>query len=213
MKTCGMMGEVVGKAASLCVQHSCTPREVYENYLDELKSLLNQPGVARRYTVNDPIFMDGPVPPVSPGDVQRVDIDPAKLPGLVVDNRKADATGTWTPGTGLEGYVGTEYIYAAPKSNASLRFPIDVQAAGKYEVRLSYREHENRATNAPVEIRDADGKHETKVNMRQKPNLESGFVSLGTFDFTPDRRGAVVLRTEGADGLVCADAIQVLPAK
>ena len=28
MKTCGMMGEVVGKAASLCVQFDCSPRDV-----------------------------------------------------------------------------------------------------------------------------------------------------------------------------------------
>lgn len=40
MRTCGMMGEVVGMAASLCKQHGCTPRGVYEAHLDELKSLL-----------------------------------------------------------------------------------------------------------------------------------------------------------------------------
>lgn len=213
MKTCGMMGEVVGKAASICVQHSCTPREVYDNYLDELKSLLEQPGVARRHTVNGEIFMDGPVPPVSPGDVQRVDIDPAKLPGLVIDNVKADRTGNWTSGTGLEGYIGTEYIYAAANSKASIRFPIDVQTAGKYEVRIAYRDHENRATNVPVEVRHAGGKHDTTINMRQKPNLEAGFLSLGTFEFTPDKRGAVVIRADGTDGHVCVDAIQLLPVK
>ena len=40
MRTGGMMGEVVGMAASLCVQHRCTPREVYEKHLDELKALM-----------------------------------------------------------------------------------------------------------------------------------------------------------------------------
>ena len=30
MKTCGMMGEVVGRAASICVKHDCLPRSVYE---------------------------------------------------------------------------------------------------------------------------------------------------------------------------------------
>ena len=33
MKTGGMIGEVVGKAASICVKNDCTPREVYERYL------------------------------------------------------------------------------------------------------------------------------------------------------------------------------------
>jgi hypothetical protein len=40
MRTCGMMGEVVGMAASLCEQHQALPREIYERYLDELKLLM-----------------------------------------------------------------------------------------------------------------------------------------------------------------------------
>jgi hypothetical protein len=40
MRTCGMMGEVVGKAAAICVRHKTTPRGVYENHLDELRILM-----------------------------------------------------------------------------------------------------------------------------------------------------------------------------
>ena len=40
MRTTGMMGEVVGMAASICRNHGCTPREVYWHYLDELKPLM-----------------------------------------------------------------------------------------------------------------------------------------------------------------------------
>ena len=40
MKTCGMMGEVVGMAAALCKQFDCTPREIYGKHLDALKQLL-----------------------------------------------------------------------------------------------------------------------------------------------------------------------------
>jgi len=48
MKTCGMMGEIVGKAASLCVSQNTTPRGVYERHLDLLKGLMNQPGATRQ---------------------------------------------------------------------------------------------------------------------------------------------------------------------
>ncbi|WP_321285717.1 FAD-dependent oxidoreductase [uncultured Sunxiuqinia sp.] len=41
MKTCGMMGEIVGKAASVCVKFKASPREVYENYLIELQVLMS----------------------------------------------------------------------------------------------------------------------------------------------------------------------------
>lgn len=44
MKTCGMMGEVVGKAASICIKHNAHPREVYTKYLTELQALLKNPG-------------------------------------------------------------------------------------------------------------------------------------------------------------------------
>jgi hypothetical protein len=55
MKTCGMMGEVVGKAASVAVKHGSTPRGVYENHWPELDELLKLPGSARRATPADPI--------------------------------------------------------------------------------------------------------------------------------------------------------------
>lgn len=40
MRTGGMMGEVVGMAASICKDHRCSPRVVYQKYLDELKALM-----------------------------------------------------------------------------------------------------------------------------------------------------------------------------
>ncbi len=55
MRTCGMMGEVVGKAAWLCVHHDTTPRGVYENHLDSLKQLMSQPGKMRRDQIDGPL--------------------------------------------------------------------------------------------------------------------------------------------------------------
>ncbi len=42
MRTHGMMGEVVGMAASLCKKHNCSPRDVYKSHLDELKALMEK---------------------------------------------------------------------------------------------------------------------------------------------------------------------------
>jgi len=49
MKTCGMMGEVVGKAAAICVKKKTSkkktsPRGVYEKHLDALKKMMREPG-------------------------------------------------------------------------------------------------------------------------------------------------------------------------
>ena len=40
MRTGGMMGEVVGMAASLCKEHDTTPRGVYTDHLDRLKAMM-----------------------------------------------------------------------------------------------------------------------------------------------------------------------------
>ncbi|MEO0479381.1 MAG: FAD-dependent oxidoreductase [Planctomycetota bacterium] len=47
MKTTGAMGEIVGMAASICAEHECTPRDIYEQHLDQLKALMGR-GAGRR---------------------------------------------------------------------------------------------------------------------------------------------------------------------
>ena len=47
MRTGGMMGEVIGMAASLCKQHRCSPRDIYRSHLSELKTLMTE-GVPSR---------------------------------------------------------------------------------------------------------------------------------------------------------------------
>ena len=55
MKTCGMMGEVVGKAASVAVRHGTTPRGVYQHHWVEMDELLKLPGNARRASTTSAI--------------------------------------------------------------------------------------------------------------------------------------------------------------
>ena len=42
MRTCGMMGEIVGMAASICKKRDTMPRGVYDQYLDKLKELMGR---------------------------------------------------------------------------------------------------------------------------------------------------------------------------
>ena len=42
MRTLGMLGEVIGMAAEICVKHQCYPRAVYARYLDELKEAMQK---------------------------------------------------------------------------------------------------------------------------------------------------------------------------
>ncbi len=58
MRTTGMMGEVVGMAASLCKQYGCTPRQVYQEHLPELRTLM-QEGVGKTEGLNEQNFNKG----------------------------------------------------------------------------------------------------------------------------------------------------------
>ena len=55
MRTTGMMGEVVGMAAYLCDKYGCTPRQVYQSHLPELKTLMSE-GVGKKEGLNDQTF-------------------------------------------------------------------------------------------------------------------------------------------------------------
>ena len=56
MKTTALMGEVVGFAASLCIQHTVKPRDVYKKHLGDLKELC---GMERDVIANDGVMPGG----------------------------------------------------------------------------------------------------------------------------------------------------------
>ena len=58
MRTTGMMGEVVGMAASLCRRYGITPREVYQHHLPELQALMRQ-GTGRQGLPNNQLYNEG----------------------------------------------------------------------------------------------------------------------------------------------------------
>ncbi|MEQ9407029.1 MAG: FAD-dependent oxidoreductase [Fuerstiella sp.] len=211
MKTCGMMGEVVGKAASICMIHECQPRDVYDRYLDELIELLHLPGKARRKTVYEPIEIPedamklaGPYGPM-PG------LDPERMDGLVIDDQDAEKTGEWASGAGLKGFVGYGYLYSTSPA-ASVRFRFKAPADGEHEVRLSYLSHENRGSQVPVTIRAGGATKSLKINMQKAAPLKDNFISLGTFRMKQGDEGFVEVKAADAGGHAHVDAIQILPA-
>ena len=53
MKTIGMMGVTVGRAAALATAKECSPRDIYNKHLDEAKSLWRMPGTTRFENLNE----------------------------------------------------------------------------------------------------------------------------------------------------------------
>jgi hypothetical protein len=227
MRTCGMMGEVVGKAAYLCVLHETTPHNVYDSYLNDLIGLLKQPGAMRRDSLSGDLYPDKSLPQVNPYLSKATDtvtgvpnqgaknpttkgLEAKNLPGIVLDDSNAKLTGNWTEGTGLSPFVANGYRYAAGKETAEARYEFAIPEAGKYEVRLAWVGHENRSTRTQCTL-EREGQKPLKLRLNQQKDSEDphAFHSLGQFQFAAGK-AAVVLSTEGADGFVHADAVQVL---
>ena len=209
MKTCGMMGEVVGRAASICVQQGCCPRDVYENHWDEMAALLNLPGKAHRETVDDEFEIPGDALELAGAHGPMTGLDPKKLKGIVIDDKQAKKSGKWTEGTGLKGYIGWNYLYAPADTDARISFHASAPDSGHYDFRFAYQPHENRGTRVPVAVQTRKGTDEVLLDMT-KPPTNTGFVSLGHFQLIKDEPIAIVVSTENAGGYVHADAVQIV---
>lgn len=208
MRTCGMMGEVVGKAAWICVRHHTSPRGVYEQYLDILKDLMSRPGAMRRDSLEGALYL--PANARKLPEVVHDSINPTSLEGLVIDDEEAEFTGRWASGEGLKPFVGKHYRYSSDKG-ASARFAFSVRESGHYEVFIYWQPHANRAKAAPVTVLSADGEKMSRVDQTQKTALPKGAHSLGAFRFEAGEESAVIFRTENAGGNVHVDCVQVKP--
>jgi hypothetical protein len=210
MRTCGMMGEVVGKAAYLCVRHQTSPRGVYEQYLDNLKDLMSQPGAMRRDEIEGALYL--PKDAVVLPEIEHDSIALNQLEGIVIDDNEAELTGNWTVGHGLKPFVNEGYRYGSAEG-ASARFAFSVKESGRYEVRVAWQPHENRSKAVPVSVLSADGDKAFTLDQSKPAKLAKGFHSLGTFKFNAGEEAAVVIRTVVGKGNVHLDCVQVLPAK
>ncbi len=210
MKTCGMMGEVVGKATSLCKIYNCEPRDVYERYWPEMDQLLQLPGKAYRETVNSPFVIPKDSLPLASPEGAPTGLDPKSLKGVVIDNRAAKLVGQWNSGEGLKPYVGYEYLYASPNSGATATFEWQNAEPGTIEIRLAYLNHPNRGKAVPVKVTIAGKATEKRIDMSVKPPIDDAFISLGKFPVNKNERVTVVISTEDSKGVAHADAIQIL---
>jgi hypothetical protein len=142
-------------------------------------------------------------------------LDPRKLPGIVLDDPDAQRQGFDHVSSTVPPYVGDGYRHDGHQDLGRqwARYTPDLPRAGRYEVRLSYSVHPNRATNVPITVVHADGKTTLTLNERTVPTIDRTFVSLGTFRFERGKSGSVEIGNKDADGYVVIDAVQWLPAK
>lgn len=137
-------------------------------------------------------------------------IDPAKLSGVVIDNQKAELTGSWIQADTIFPRVGASYHHDDNQGKGELRARYRAELEpGKYEVRVSWPVNPNRATNVPVAIHHAGGKKQIVVDQTKRPKIDGVFQSLGIFKF--DGNAEVEITNTDTDGYVILDAVQFVP--
>jgi hypothetical protein len=130
------------------------------------------------------------------------------LPGIVIDDSMAQFKGNWTT-TKLIPNIGGSAQISGRQAGAEARFPFKVPATGKYEVRLYWAGHENRASNTLCKI-ERPSQEAVIVRVNQKETSANGANSLGIFEFKVGAANAIILAASDADGNVVADAVQIV---
>lgn len=192
-----ILGQSAATAASLAIDEGVPVQEV--RYA-ELRGRLLQDGQVLETAAPS-------------GRAARTGVDPASLPGVVVDDDQAILTGHWQTSSAAGGWVGGGYRHDGNRREpeATGVFVTQLPAAGRYEVRLAYSAHDNRSSAVRVAIDTGSSVTVRSLNQKQAPPIEGLWASLGTFEFPAGKPVAVTLSNQGANGHVIIDAAQWLP--
>ncbi len=166
---------------------------------DRLKALLLKEGQVLHYS----------------GPATSRGTDPAKLPGVVVDEADAKKTGEWQESGAAKTYVGDGYSHDGNDKSRTVSaiFEAKLPKAGRYEVRFAYPANNNRCAAVPVEVKHAGGTAKVAVDEQKAPPIDGTFVTLGTFEFNADTPATVTVTTAGTKGYVVIDAVQWVPVE
>lgn len=131
------------------------------------------------------------------------------LDDIIIDNLDASVTitGDWSASSATAGYYGTNYLHDqnSGKGSKSVRFTPTIVSPGTYQVYARWTSWGNRANNVPIDIIHAKGVDTVTVNQTQ---AGGNWRLLGTYDFEVGAAGSVLVRNDGTNGYVIADAVR-----
>jgi len=195
-----ILGQSAATAAALAVDGGIPVQDV--DY-SQLRERLLADGQILEY--------DGPRGRAGPH--RRKGLDPSSLPGAVLDDGAAATEGFWKPSSSTAGFVGSVYLHDDDinKGASMITWRFSPPDPGRYEVRLSYTPHGNRASNVPVSVvRNGEMLLQTRIDQREKPPVDDHWVRLGSFPAVEGDEVTVTLTNANTDGYVIADAVQFL---
>lgn len=169
--------------------------------------------IARRAHANMRLPDRGPWLPWGDQESLISGLDPDQLEGIVLDDTAAQRIGTWSHSTWSDHYVGAGYVHDDDerKGEKLLRFRPRVEQSGRYEFRLAFTAFTNRASNVPVSVKTARDKKTLRIDQRKTPPIDDLFLSLGSFELSPNDNAVVEISNANTDGYVVVDCLQLIP--
>jgi hypothetical protein len=175
MNTTGQMGVAAGYAVAICRQYGITPRDLYRSHerTTELQARITGAWPARPaaagYTLDN-------------GDATGVDIH-----------------GAWTASTGVPGFIGADYLYAAAGTPGSHRVAYTPPSLipGSYEIALRWTQQANRNPQTPVWVfnsapaaHDAGGAELQSIRVTRPTEAQTtGSLEVGRYAANDYQRG------------------------
>ena len=137
MRTGGCMGEIVGMAASLCTKFEASPRGVYQQYLGELKQLMER-GVGKPVPPPAALKDVGRNAALEATVVTSGDRDGAAAPASLVNDGRIDLTqndGRWLSRPELPNWI--EFTWPSPQKLTAVRVFSGYQQGGQIVAPIS----------------------------------------------------------------------------
>lgn len=187
-----ILGQSAGTAACLAQDAGVSPQEL--DYAVLRKRLLDD-GQVLEY------------------GVERPSVPAEKLAGVVMDDKDAQVKGPWSSNNVCSKFVDSDYLHDdnADKDGKSVSFPFKGLKPGRYECRISYPPHANRATNVPVTAKSSKGEIQIEVNQKNAPEIDALFTKIGELEVGEDGELTVTVDAKGSNGYVTVDAAQLIP--
>lgn len=197
-----ILGQSAGIAAALSAKQNIAVQKLpYPALRDRL--------LAQKQVLDLPVLPD--LPPEPKG---AMNVDPKSLPGIVLDDTKAELKGPWSSSSGFKPHIGTGYRHDDKRADGQsiAIFRCKAPKTARYEVRMAYSPHATRATKVPVTIECGGRKTEMAVDQTQPLAAGEAFRSIGTVQLESGAETTITLSNTGTNGFVILDALQLIEA-
>lgn len=194
-----ILGQSAATVAMLAIQES---KKVQEVGYEKIRTKLVQDGQVLGFS--------GPAKKITASE-----ITPQSLAGLVVDNDRAECTGSWKNSSVNHPFVGKDYQHDenTRDGNSVAIFRFKIKKAGSYDVRVSYPPNDNRSTKVSIKVITPRWAKSFSLNQRLKPPIDDLLAKIATVTLGNDEEVQVQITNKDSDGYVVVDSVQILESR